>query len=174
MLTLAKFADLQAILDLQKTSIDEYPSLKLLVSSVYAAIESYVGRTLEQASYTESVYVTGQMIPLKALPIVSVTSVLDEDDEELKDICKIRYDHLLLERRYDQMLTVSYVGGYEEAPADFSRAALLQITHEWQRRDTIGATAVTTEGGSTNWPELSLLKEVRRMLDPFVHSARLI
>jgi hypothetical protein len=174
MLTLVKFESLKALLDLSKDSIDDYPSLKLLVSSVYAAIESYLGRTLEQGEYTETVFVEGRMIPLKAIPVISFSSVFTEDDEELAEKSKIRNDHVVMESRYVGNVAVTYTGGYEEAPDQITRAALLQISHEWQRRDNIGATLATTEGGSTNWPELSLLKEVRRMLDPFVHSARMI
>ena len=174
MLTLVKFQSLQALLDLSKDSIDEYPSLKLLVSSVYAAIESYLGRTLELGEYTETVFVEGRMIPLKALPVSAFSSVLTEDNEEVSENSKIRNDHIVMENRYVGNVAVTYTGGYEEAPEQIARAALLQIAHEWQRRDNIGATLVTTDGGSTNWPELSLLKEARRMLDPFVHSARMI
>ena len=176
MLTLTKFEDLAAMLDLTKDSIDEYPSLKLLVSSVYAAIESYTGRTLELDSYTESIDVRNRLVPLKSFPVVSLTSVIADTDPNtnLADSCIKRNAHILLPNEVDSFVTVSYVGGYEEAPEPIKRASLLQVIHEWQRKDHLAADTVTNDGGSVTWPELGLLKEVKRLLDPFVHPMKYI
>lgn len=174
MLQLVKFSDLSSLLDLKKESLDDYPALKLLISSVYSAIESYTGRWLEAATYTELIQIDGKLINLSALPITSITSV-DIDDEEV-DVTTIKigkYD-IALPLNKSGLAKVVYVGGYEDPTAELTRAALLQIAHEYQRKDQIGATLSTTDGGSVTWPELTLLTEVKRILGPYVNPNRLI
>lgn len=174
MLTLVKFEDLKSMLSLEGASMDDYPSLKLIAESVYAAIETYVGRYLERDVYTETVPIDGKLIPLRALPIASITSIVVDDlVVDVAQCTRRKYD-VELPFHASGEATVVYDGGLEEATGDLKRAALLQTLHEWARRDTIGATNVSTEGGMTSWPELGLLKEVRRVLDPLVHTARLI
>jgi hypothetical protein len=173
MLALVKFDELKALLGLDKASLDDYPDLKLIVSSVYAAIESYLGRTLEQDTYTEVVPINGSLIPLMAVPLVSVSAVIMASGFDMTSSSSIRHDGIELLGSIKGEVQVTYVGGLEDAPAGIKRAATLQIQHEYQRKDHIGATNVSNEGGSTFWPELGLLKEVKRMLDPFVHPARL-
>lgn len=174
MLQLVKFTELATLLDLSKPSLDDYPSLKLLISSVYAAFESYTGRYLESSQYTETVDPDGRLVPLRALPIAAVSSVTIEGDTLTTLDYSIRADGLRLAGAYDARVVVVYTGGYEEAPNDIRRAALLQIAHEWQRKETIGATNVSTEGGNTSWPELGLLKEVRRLLDAHTHASKFV
>jgi len=163
------------MLGLEKASIDEYPSLKVLVTSVYEAFESYTGRAFELDTYTETVEVDGFHVPLKALPVSAVAAITPTDGGATPptlEAAQIRAFGLILAASFDGPLAVTYTGGYEDRPDPLHRAALLQVLHEWQRRDTIGATSVSTDGGSTSWPELGLLKEVKRLLDPFVHTAK--
>jgi hypothetical protein len=174
MLELVRFSDLAAILDLKKPSLDDYPSLKTLITSVYAAIESHTGRWLEFGDYTEVVETSGKLIGLRALPISNINSI-DFDGEEypLEQIKIGKYDVKLPEYK-DGVFTISYSGGLESPTAELSRAALLQVAHEWQRKDQIGSTFSTNEGGSVTWPELVLLKEVRAMLAPYTVPSRLV
>jgi hypothetical protein len=173
MLALVKFDELKALLGLDRDTLDDYPDLKLIVSSVYAAIESYLGRTLEQDTHTEVVPINGCLVPLMAVPVVSITSATTAFGMDLTSGASIRHDGIELSGRVRGEIQVTYVGGLEEVPVGMRRAAILQIQHEYQRKDHVGATNVSNEGGSTFWPELGLLKEVKRMLDPFVHPARL-
>lgn len=174
MLALVKFDELKALLGLEQSSLDAYPDLKLLISSVYAAIESYLGRTLEQNTYTERVPINGSLVPLTAVPVASITSVTTATGYDMTAGASIRHDGVALSGFVKGEVEVVYVGGLEETPPPLKRAAQLQIQHEWQRKAHVGATSVSNEGGSTFWPELGLLKEVQRMLDPLVHPARLI
>jgi hypothetical protein len=176
MLTLTKFTDLASLLDLGKESIDDYPSLKVLVSSVYAAIESYLGRTLELDTYTEEIFSYGTLVPVKAFPVSNLISVyLDSDpNTNIAINCKIRNCHIVLPNSFEGVVQVAYTGGFEEAPDAIKRAALLQTAHEWQRKDHIGAELVSNEGGNINWPELGMLKEVKRLLSTYVHPASVI
>jgi hypothetical protein len=115
------------------------------------------------------------LVPLKAFPLVTLTSVLvGEDTTELATSCTKKYGHIMLPNAVEANVTITYTGGYEEAPDPIKRAALLQTLHEWQRKDHIGAENVTNDGGSVIWPELGLLKEVKRLLDPYVHPMKYI
>ena len=174
MLTLVKFEELKSMLTLEKDGIEFYPSLRVLIESVYAAFEAYTGRNFELDDYVEIVPFDGKLVPLRALPIVAVTEVLVDGVPLVVSECRVRVHHLELPYSAKGDATVTYEGGLETATGDLKRAALLQILHEWQRRDAIGATNTTNEGGSTSWPELALLKEVRRVLSPLVHPAKMI
>lgn len=176
MLKLVTFEDLAAMLGLQKESIDEYPSLKLLISSVYAAIESYTGRILEFDTYTERVDTRNRLVPVQAYPITAVTAVIADNDPttNMATACTRMVGHVQLPREVNSFVSITYSGGFEDAPAAIKRAALLQTVHEWQRKDQLGAQNVTNDGGSVIWPEFGLLKEVRRLLDPFVHPMKYI
>jgi hypothetical protein len=173
MLQLVKFQELATLLGLEKPSMDDYPALKLLAASVYAAIESYTGRYLERGQYTEEVTVDGRSISLRALPIVSIESLSFEGADLAPDQSERRDWGLALITPLSGRIIASYEGGYEQAPEAIKRAALLQIAHEYQRKEQVGATNVTGDGGSTFWPELTLLKEVKRLLDEFVHPQRI-
>lgn len=175
MLTLVKFESLKAILDLEKAAIDDYPALQELQKSVYYAIESYLGRYLEQDTYTEKAPVSGNLVPLKALPVSTVSAAVLSSGVDLVAEVEIVYDGIRLPYKVSSSLVeTTYVGGFDTVPGDITRAALLQVIHEWQRKEHVGATSVTNEGGSIQWPELTLLTEVKRLLDPYVHPARLI
>ena len=176
-LTLVPFATLKAVIGgLEKATLAEYPSIVALSASVYAAFESYLGRWIEQDDYVETVYCDGHIISLKAMPIASVASVIDADGNDLTALCTVRKDSLKSSACITGEVTVTYNGGIEEIDAAhnwLTRAALLQIAHEYARKDQIGATSVTNEGGSVQWAsEIQLLKEVKRLLDPNINPAK--
>jgi len=84
-------------------------------------------------------------------------------------------------------VTVTYTGGIDSvgtAPVNIAKstdamdagfvrsleqAALQQIPYEWSRKDSVGATNVSTDGGVTRFPEMDLLKTVKRLLDNHKH-----
>jgi len=83
--------------------------------------------------------------------------------------------------------TVTYTGGIDSvgnAPLNIAKAtdamdagfvrsleqaALQQIAYEWGRKDSMGAMNISTDGGVTRYPELDLLKTVKRLLEPYKH-----
>lgn len=162
---LVSFADLKILLGLLKTEVD-YPQLTLIQESVADAIEEYTGRTFESNVYQETVtpLSPSKMIPLKAVPVSSITSVT-VDGNAWADF-KIREYGIELGSTVDnQEIIVTYVGGLVGVVTGvLNRAALLQTTYEYQNKDNIGASFVTNEGGSVTVPEIGLLKEVRRLL----------
>ena len=176
---LVSFADIKSVINLEDAAITDYPGLGIIRDNVVFAIESYLSRYLENTDYTQSVKVMSKtkMIPLRALPVESISTVtvstlgVDESLTEHNDYMITDYGILLDSSVNRSSVDVEYTGGYEAAdvPNEIKRAAILQTIYEFQGKDTIGATSVSTEGGSVQTPALGLLKEVRRLLDPFKH-----
>jgi len=174
MLELVDFEELRAVLRLQKEDLEDYPDLAAIISSVYAAIESHTWRTLEYSDeHVETIWFDGRIVSLKALPIIDLASVV-LDGMEVQSLAKIRQDGIEFLSPMRGRAEVTYEGGYETAPPALKRAATLQVLHEFQRKDKVGAESVSNEGGFTRWPQMGLLDEVKRLLAPFVHPARLI
>jgi hypothetical protein len=174
---LVSYADLKALLGLEDATIASYPDLALIQLSVTAAIEEYIGRALESTERTEYVYAGSEkirMIGLKGLPIASVSSVIvtvenEEETLEDDDYYITEYGIKLMNGYSNSKVTVVYTGGLSSVTSEINRAALYQIAYEYQSKDFIGVENVFTEGGSVTRPELSLLKETKRMLESSKH-----
>lgn len=178
MLTLATFADLKKLLDLDKNALTDYPALELLVESVYEAMESYCGRTFQLDKYTETCHIWDQeYVSLKALPItsiVSVTLVSGTVSTDLTSLVTIRDYDILLGIEASGTITTVYKGGYDEAPGPLRRAHLLQVAYEYQNKDHIGAESVSNEGGAVTRPALQLIPEVKKILNRYRHVGELV
>jgi len=179
---LVTYSDLKDLLGLEQATISGHPALEVLATSVQYAIEEFLGRLLEADDRTHSLYIgniASQMISLPAIPIVSVASVTvtqgqtdtvyGETDYDIMD-----YGIRLFSKLRHAKVVVVYNGGLGDIPTAINRAALLQISYEWQSKDQIGAESVSTEGGSVQRPALGLLKEVKRMLNSEKHPLRLM
>ncbi|SET79798.1 hypothetical protein SAMN04487962_12520 [Marinobacter segnicrescens] len=177
-MALVRFEKIRDLIDLEgpvssggEATLDDFPQLAVLLDSVKASIESYIGRYIEQDSYTESGWIDSNEIPLRALPVKKIKSVT-------VDVSPIDLDQIRISRAgitlpsivprgtfNDVFFEVKYQGGFDEIPADIERAALLQVLYEYNRLPHIGATSVSNDGGSVQTPELGLLREVRNLLD---------
>lgn len=174
---LVDFASLKRHLGLTEDTIDAYPDLKVIRESVTTAIETYLGRSLESTSRTETIYVgeiLKAMVSLKAIPVASVTSVAvdtDDIDETLTsdDYRVTRYGVKLYSPVKNGTVTVTYTGGISATTDVLKRAALLQTIYEFQSKDNLGVETVTTEGGTITRPPLGLLSEVKRVLSSEMH-----
>lgn len=173
MLDMTDFDELSAMLGLEKPDLDDYPALAAITYSVTAAIESFTGRDLQRLRRTERVQCDGRIVSLRALPVEEVHGITDAAGRSLS-WAEIREFDLRLVAEHRGIVEVDYTGGYRAPPPALQRAATLQVLHEFQRKDHIGAESVSNEGGFTRWPQLGLLDEVKRMLAPFVHPARMI
>ncbi|HCG7104104.1 TPA: hypothetical protein NJ322_005019 [Vibrio parahaemolyticus] len=168
---LVSFEKLKEVLHLERDSIESYPALQILADSCQSSFESYLCRFLEDDTYTETFDAEDWdgFFPLKGLPIKSIKDV--RVDGELCSMSpRIRTDGVQLPVRAG-VVSIKYYGGYDEIPADIERAALFQIVHEYQGHDHLGATSVSTDGGSVRRPQLGLLWEVKRLLNKHVNYA---
>ena len=169
MADLVTFEDLKSLLHLDNDE-EDYPALTLLRDSVKDAIESFLGRTIDNDSYSETKRIVSKtkMVPLNALPVDSVSSVTI-DGSASTDYTISDYGVELGATVSNLPVVVSYIGGLEEIPGPINRAALIQTAYEYQNHDHIGAESVSTDGGSVQRPSLGLLKEVQRLLKTFKH-----
>ena len=181
---LVTYADLKKLLGLTKAAISDYPALEVINNSVLYAVEEYLGRRLEKDDRTETIFIgntPSQMISLLGLPISSIASVSITQAQTVAAYTSVDYDITdygirMLSKFSNAKIIVTYNGGYEDAdvPTKINRAALLQISYEWQSKDQIGAMSTSTEGGYVQRPELGLLKEVKRMLNGKKHPLRIL
>jgi len=179
---LTSFSDLKTLLELESDEAGDYPSLTLIGGGVNAAISDYTGRDFDIEERVAKIFISGSpstMISLRALPLVSVASVVIESfgtSEELIEIFDFiitSYGLRLLRTFKNCLITVTYSGGIPNTTGLLRRAALLQTAYEYQNKEHIGASYVSTEGGSVTVPEISLLKEVKRVLNGELHPLKL-
>lgn len=184
-LILVTFAQVKDFLGLEREEAS-YPSLALIIPSVAAAIENYIGRSLESKERTELILLGNtatRFLDLKGLPVASVSAVtvteLGEDDTltENEDFIISNGGIELLYTTFKRCkVSITYTGGYaaDSIPEDIERAALLQTIYEYQSKDHVGAESVSNEGGTVNRPAIGLLKEVKRLLDGYKHPAMVV
>lgn len=182
---LVSFEELRKVLDLKKGGLIEYPDLGVLKSAVEKAIEDHIGRELESIERTESIYISptgSRMVKLKGLPVASVASVTvnytDGSSDTLTSGTEYRitpFGIRTVAEFKDVDIAVTYTGGYAEGsvPGAINRAALFQTVYEYEKSPNLGASEVATEGGTTKYPELGLLKTVRELLREFMHPLKL-
>ena len=179
---LVPYASLKSLLNLTDPLITDYPALSLLRLSVTSAIEEYLSRLLESKERTETIYFGSQkqsMVSLPALPVTSISSVTvtiigeSETYDENEEYEITEYGIQLAVSLSKAKMVIVYTGGISVVPDAMARAALMQVAYEFQGKDQIGASSVSTEGGSVQRPELGLLKEVKRMLNRYKHPLRL-
>jgi len=165
------FSVLKDRLRLEKANLSDYPVLEDVIASVYAAFENYLRRHLEYSTQQEIDYQNNRiMVSLKALPIESITTITNSDGEVIDaDNYEITEYGVRLLTPTNGKLIIDYVGGLAIAPEDLTRASMYQIISEYQRRDNPDSEYITGEGGSVTRPQLGLLKEVKRLLEPFLH-----
>jgi len=175
---LVSYEELKTLLGLDGDTIADYPELELLRTSVLAAIESHIGRKLTQEERIETIYIGSNptsIISLPAIPIISVSSVVasffgtDQTMTENSDYIVDSFGIRLLYKIRTAKITITYTGGLTATTGNLKRAALMQTAYEYQGKEQIGASYTSNEGGSVTRPELSLLKEVKRVLSPEIH-----
>lgn len=177
-LTLVPYDQLQKLLELNGSTLGEYPALEWIADHVQAALEAFLGRELEEKQRTAEVLLPSAptaQVPLAALPVSSVSQVLVDGDAE-DNYRRTTYGIRLPAPRREVAVEVTYTGGFTDAtlPAAIQRAAVYQAAYEYQAHEFVGAQSIETEGGTVNRPELGLLGHVRAQLQPYVHPLRTV
>ncbi len=187
-ITLVDYAEIKAFLDLEEALESAYPALEVIHDDVTYAFEAYLARELESIARTQviTVYQKTDMIILPAVPVASVSSFEDmygnTYTEASEQFVRTQYGLRMLGYTFqDNELSVTYTGGITSAgyisdtkmKGVFQRAALRQIAYEYQSKDFVGASSVSTEGGSVQRPALSLLAHVRKLIDVYRHPMRI-
>ena len=147
-----------------------YPDLTIIQESVVSQFEDHTNRTFTEDNYEEELFVgmSSKMIPLKAIPVSEVTEVTI-DDVVTTDYNIRPYGVELGYKVQNQTVKVTYAGGLATVPKSLERAALLQTTYEYQHKNSIGLEIVSTPGGTITKPEVGMLKEVKKILNAYMH-----
>ena len=177
MAALTDFSIIKSLLDLSKENLSDYPGLSEIMDSVDAAIANYLQRGLTREPRSETAHIgdSSRMVPLKGLPVASVSSVmLTTENESARLLAADEYQASgygirMIAVVANAQIDVTYTGGPESPSGSWARAAEIQVRHEWQTRDHIAAERVSNDGGSVTRPGLVLLDEVIRLLNPDRH-----
>lgn len=158
--------------------------IALLITSYSASVEKHLNRWTEKAARTETFdldpYATRLWLP--AFPVdTGEDFMVEHDDDELTEDDDYKLDAtrgvLTLDRRFTpgaQIISVTYTAGMAEdtdafvaAYPDVAQALDEQIVHFLQRRDSMGSTSVSIEGGSIAFQgAVDWLPHVKNKLEP--------
>ena len=162
--------------------------LSNLINSVSIMAENYMGRKVENTTYTEyfDVSIGGQIYSLKAYPVTSITTVhndvdWDYDSDTLVDstsyqksaetgILYVKTSALI---EGFSALKVVYIGGMATCTeelfddyADLSAAIERQVAFLYKTRTKIGASSVNSSTGGVSWDlGYQWMKDVKGVLD---------
>ena len=179
------------------TTTDYDAALSRIINGVESLFNSYTGRSLivTAADVIEYYSGCGPSLQLKRYPVISITSIKESLDYEFvsADGLEPNVDYRLINggkfgiiwRVYADWIDildsieVVYRGGYCSAdmvpdeneialPSDLREAAIEQATFIWKRKDDLGLSSVSAEGGSIDkFSDMDLLPMVRRVLDRY-------
>lgn len=177
----------QAYIDVE--AIEENGRLDTLLALVCAKIARHIGTLDFGPLQSRTEYHDGgqQFIYTRYFPIISVTSIHDDDDRDYDATTLLDTDEYYIDQNDgrciysdmgtftagDQNLKVVYTAGWESettTPDDIQRAALIQFRHEHLRTSAsngVGAfgTRPTIEGESDLLPQVrELLRRWRRVM----------
>jgi hypothetical protein len=159
----------------------------IIIPSVSQMIEKYCSRTFGEATYVEYHDGGGDFVFVKNPPIVSITSIYEDDEWEWDST------HLVPATDYVSFITsigyksgkwpyavrsikITYIGGYvytasaghTTLPDDIKYAALLQVAYSFKRRKDVGLQSVSYPDGSIQKFDVGpLLGEVKGYLAPY-------
>lgn len=176
---LTALADLKTFMQKDNSTDDNF--LNLIIEMVSPQIENYLNRDLEETARTVKFNGGTNVFFLKAYPVnTSPAPVVKIDGQIMTENSDyfIDYDKGTIEFFYrvtnfePLVVEVTYTGGYTvtnkivQVPADIKMAVILQCSHVFMRRDTLGVSAMTMPDGTvTNSGSLKLLPGVLEIID---------
>jgi hypothetical protein len=172
-------------------------ALNRIIEGIGSLFDSYTCRSLILTAADSTDYYTGcgPSLQVRRFPIVVITSIKESYDYEFDadSLLIVNEDYRLLtggklgiiRRVYSDWLDVPDSievvgrGGYCAAditpgegefylPSDLREAAIEQATFVWKRKDDLGLSSVSSDGGSINkFSDMDLLPMVKRILDKY-------
>lgn len=133
----------QLSIDPEDTSQDN--ELQGYVDAITAVVEDFKGEVIEQREIVEEKLLRqASSFMLDSAPVLSLDAVATVDGTTTWDV-----DNLHVDRRAGEvtvlsgpavsgLVTVTYTAGYETVPANYRRAALVIIQHNWETRRGVG------------------------------------
>jgi uncharacterized phiE125 gp8 family phage protein len=178
---IANLTELKAHLGITDAAQDTF--LENLTNRAYKILETYLGRVIKSATYTE--YMdgdgTGELI-LNQFPIISVTSIHDDLDRDFTSTFLIAAtDYVIYKERGViklfrnegafqkglQNLKVIYVAGYATVPGDLVDALIQMVEFMYNRSRTGGMQSQSLGGKSETYDQSRIPAEVKRTLNSY-------
>jgi len=165
-----------------------------IIRGIEGVFNNFTGRQLLQTAADVTEYYTGvsQLIELRRYPVISITSIKESWSYAFDDVDALTADsnYRLINggkygtvrrfyapwMRQDDSIQVIYRGGYVPAgdlpgdgehaiPGDLREVAIEQASFVFKRKDDIGLTAVSFDGGSiSKFAAIKLLPQVETIL----------
>ena len=176
---LVEFETIKNLLGLSSSSETAYPDLAIIIESVNLGIEDELGRLLDRKERTETLMVgvtPTRFVDLLGLPIVSIAEVTVDGEVLSSDAYAATPAGIRLATAVKEVdVVVTYTGGIltSAIPPALQRAAMLQVAYEYQNKENIGASSISTEGGSVQIPALQLLPIVVKLISGYKHPSRI-
>ena len=181
----AEFKQIEDASDLPKAND---PIVKLACRIAYGQVEAYCARPLYKNTYTDCFEQVTNEFYLRVLPIISVASIKNADDDSLIDPAHytVRGEKIILsdvawflygaEEKTPIDLKVEYDGGYEfHDDDDILRTALVaQSIAMYNRKDLLGHSIIDTGKGTvkSSTDKGDIVEAVMRTLEPFIYYGR--
>lgn len=190
MLPLAEIADVKTYPGLNTVSQADENWLKLLIDAFSQQVEHRTGRKIKVGAYVEyfSPGVGARFLQVSAFgdSTSAITEVREDFDslfpsDSIVDSSGYIFDAStgVLARKNTywrsgvRSVKVSVTGGLatrtSDVPSDLRMACIMQIAHWYQRRNELGVTQRTMQGGSVSLAEpVDWLPQVQALVDPYV------
>jgi hypothetical protein len=162
-MALVSNTELKALLDIE----NDNAALTIIASYVQSLFESFLCRYLEEDTYKETFFYAGYQLPLYG-PVKKIKTVyvngIETSGYQLGPDCLFVYN-----AKNNDVVTVSYVGGYAEVPGVIKKAAIDQCIHEFKRRDNPDVVSVKTANTTMTYANEAggLLESVKKMIQPY-------
>jgi len=194
---LATLADIRSRLHIADGDTDYDATINRLIAGVSTLFETYCHRPLlaNAADITEYYTGRGPYLQLRRWPVIAITSIKESVDYDFDNVTALTADtdyrlveagragllYRIGDNWYDVVdaTAIIYRGGYCAAgqtpgtgetalPADLREAAIEQTSFLFQRRDDIGLSGVSYEGGSlSRFSAIKLLPQVEMILTKY-------
>lgn len=189
--------DIKHRLGISDSDTDHDELLNTIIAGIEGIFDNYTRRKLIQTAADVTEYYTGDCEYLKLLryPVISITSVKESWDYNFDDTDALTEDTDyrilnsgrtgMLFRAYgswlkrEDSIQIVYRGGYAPAgtspaadetalPAEIREAAIEQASFLYKRKDDIGLTSVSYDGGSiSKFAAIKPLPQVAQILDSY-------
>jgi len=195
-MSICTLADIKDRIGIPTANTDNDATINTIISSLAAIFDTFTGRNLiVSAAVTEYYTCYTNQLKLKRYPVAQITSIKEAYDYDFdsKDALTANIDYRLINSgakgiicrlygtwsMFPDSVQVIYRGGYAAAgatpgtgetalPADLREAAIEQASFIYKRRNDIGLTAQSFDGGSIDkFSAMKLLPMAKDILDSY-------
>jgi len=159
---LTTLADVKEWLSIPTSTISDDALLQRLITAMSSSAESYMGRTIASATYTETLNGRGKsVLAFGQAPVTAVTSVTVDGvaipsrastgsrgyafDQQLLYLDGYAFTRGVLN------VTLVYAAGFAAVPSDIAQAVIQLVGLRYKSREHIGESSKQLAGGGVSW-----------------------